>query len=224
MKNENEIKIGIFAMSALFLLIIGWAFLRELALHKQTTFYVSFKDTVGLSKGSFIKINGVRVGRVDSLTLDLKTNKVLVKTRIQLPDIRIPDDSKFIIRTSGYVGDKFLDIALGMASSFIKDDQEIAGEPAVDAFASLEKISKVLDHIDPELLAMDIQNTASSAATLTKNADKAVLVASREFSSTNQEFSSALNQRFLLPKLLFGKVLPNSKIDKKKKNAKDDKN
>ncbi len=152
------------------------------------------------------------VGRVDSLTLDMKKNKVIASVRIQIPDIKIPNDSKFLIRTSGYVGDKFLDIALGMSDVYIMDGQEVVGAETVDPFKSLEKVSKVLDRINPELLAMDIQDTATNASSVTKNADKAVSAASKEF-------SLALNQRFLLPKLLFGKVLPDQKTEKKKKNT-----
>ncbi len=329
MKNSNEIKIGIFVISGFFLLVLGWAFLREFAIENQTQFNISFSDVAGLTKGSFTRINGLRVGRVDSLTLDIKKNKVIASVRIQIPDIKIPDDSKFLIRTSGYVGDKFLDIALGMSNVYIMDGQEVVGEETVDAFKSLEKVSKVLDQINPELLAMDIQDTVMNTASLTKKADSAVdglpdakqlsnlldnaqatvtklessidkvetlvnnpniqnnvsmvltqanqvskdlnqtlknandlannktafdnanalliraskvieqldgvrsdpLVqnelrntlnntnnAAKGVSVASEEFSSVLNQRFLLPKLLFGKVLPNNKIDKKKKN------
>lgn len=329
MKNASEIKIGIFVISGFFLLVLGWAFLREFAIEKQTQFNISFSDVAGLTKGSFTRINGLRVGRVDSLTLDIKKNKVIASVRIQIPDIKIPNDSKFLIRTSGYVGDKFLDIALGMSDVYIMDGQEVVGEETVDAFKSLEKVSKVLDQINPELLAMDIQDTATNTASLTKKADKAVdglpdakqlasLIDNARFTVTklessidkaealandsnaqnnismilsqanqvskdlnetiknanvlannkqayenvnalliraskvieqldevksdplvqnelrntlnntntaakgvsvaSEELSSVLNQRFLLPKLLFGKVLPNHKIDKKKKN------
>jgi len=205
MKNVNEIKIGIFAITGLALLIIGWAFLREFAIEKQTNFNISFSDVAGLTKGSFIRINGLRVGRVDTLTLDTKKNKVIVSARIQIPDIKIPKDSMFLIRTSGYVGDKFLDISLGMSNTYLVEGQTVLGDDTVDPFKSLEKVSKVLDQIDADRFARNIQDTASNSASLTKNADKAVSLASREF-------SSVLNQRFLLPKLLFGKVVPKNKV------------
>src|SRR3989338_3317134 len=98
MKHVNEIKIGVFVISGLILLLFGWAYLREFALHKQQNFTVAYDDVVGLTKGSFVRINGLRVGRVDKLTLDTKANKVLVDARIQIPKVAIPRDSKVYIR------------------------------------------------------------------------------------------------------------------------------
>ena len=98
MKNVNEIKIGIFVISGLVLLLFGWAYLREFALHKQQNFTVAYDDVVGLTKGSFVRINGLRVGRVDKLTLDTKANKVLVDARIQIPKVAIPNPGFLKIR------------------------------------------------------------------------------------------------------------------------------
>jgi len=127
-------KIGAFAISGLLLLVFGWAYLREFAVHKQVAFTVQFDDVVGLTKGSFVRINGLRVGRVDGLILDTEKNKVLVEARIQIPKVTIPVDSMIYIRTSGYVGDKYLDIALGTSNEFIMDGDVVIGERAFHAF------------------------------------------------------------------------------------------
>ena len=174
MKHLNEIKIGVFAISGLILLIFGWAFLREFSVQQQNTFSIVFNDVVGLTKGSFVRINGLRVGRVDSLTLDTKENKVLVQARIQLQKVNIPVDSKFIIRTSGYVGDKFLDITLGMSSAHIKSGDTVIGEETIDAFQSLEKVSKILDELDPQIIGMNIQDVTSGAAKLVESTNQVV--------------------------------------------------
>ena len=174
MKHTGEIKIGVFAITGLILLLFGWAYLREFAIHKQVSFLVKFDDVVGLTKGSFVRINGLRVGRVDSLTLDTKENKVIVDARIQLPKVIIPKDSKIFIRTSGYVGDKYLDIALGMDSEYIMDGDVVIGEPAFDAFQSLEKVSQVLDELDPKLLGHSIQDATTNVASVAKSLKDAV--------------------------------------------------
>ena len=174
MKHTNEIKIGVFAISGLVLLLFGWAYLREFAIHKQVGFFVKFDDVVGLTKGSFVRINGLRVGRVDSLTLDTNENKVLVNARIQLPKVVISHDSMFFIRTSGYVGDKYLDIALGMSNKHIMDGDILIGEPSFDAFQSLEKVSQVLNEIDPKILGQGIQDATLNIASLTKKLESAV--------------------------------------------------
>ncbi len=174
MKNINEVKIGIFVITGLVLLVVGWAFLREFTIQQQGYFTVVYDDVGGLTKGSFVRINGLRVGRVDSLTLDTKENKVLVQTRIQLPKVTIPVDSKFFIRTSGYVGDKYLDIILGMSKVILKDGETIAGEPTIDAFQSLEKISQILNQLDPKIVGMSIQDVTSGAVNLVENTNNVI--------------------------------------------------
>lgn len=171
MKHINEMKIGVFVIAALILLLIGWAFLREFSIYKQLTFLVEFDDVAGLTKGSFVRINGLRVGRVDNLTLDTKKNKVLVKARIQLPNVQIPKDSVFYIRTSGYVGDKYLDVALGMSNSYINEGEVVLGDATFDSFKSLEKVSEVINQIDPKLLGQNIQEFTSGAVGFLKKAD-----------------------------------------------------
>lgn len=174
MKHKSELKIGIFVIFGLILLLFGWAYLREFSVKVQHDFTVVFNDVIGLTKGSFVRINGLRVGRVDKLTLDTKENKVLVEARIQIPEIKIPNDSMFFIRTSGYVGDKYLDVYLGMSGEFIMDGDVIAGEPAFDAFQSLEKISQVINQIDPKILGQSIQDSATNFASLAKKVERSV--------------------------------------------------
>jgi len=174
MKHFNEIKIGIFAITGLMLLVVGWAFLREFSVQQQGYFTVVFDDVGGLTKGSFVRINGLRVGRVDSLTLDTKENKVLVQARIQLPKVTVPVDSRIFIRTSGYVGDKYLDIILGMSNIVLKDGQVVVGEPTIDAFQSLEKISQILNQLDPKIVGMSIQDVTSGAANLVENTNNVI--------------------------------------------------
>lgn len=171
MKNTNETKIAIFVISGLLLLIIGWAYLREVTIHKQTNFHVVYKDVAGLTKGSFIHVNGLRVGRVDRLTLDIKSKQVIVDARIQVKDVQIPKDSKIIIRTSGYVGDKYLDIILGMSDEIIKDGDTVVGEAVFDSFKSLDRLSIIVNEIDPVVLGKNIQEFASGALGLVKKAD-----------------------------------------------------
>lgn len=171
MKYLNEIKIGIFVIASLVLLLVGWAFLREFAIHKQNKVTVVFDDVAGLIKGSFVRINGLRVGRVDGLTLDIKQNKVLVEARIQLPAIVLPKDSKFYIRTSGYVGDKYLDIALGTSHEYLRNGDVILGEATFDSFKSLERATEIINEVDPKLLGLTIQEFATGASSFLKKAD-----------------------------------------------------
>ncbi|MBI2996579.1 MAG: MCE family protein [Candidatus Melainabacteria bacterium] len=195
MRHISEIKIGVFAITGLILLVFGWAFLREFSVQVQQKFTVVYDDVVGLTKGSFVRINGLRVGRVDKLTLDTENNKVLIDARIQIPKVNIPKDSKVYIRTSGYVGDKYLDIVLGMSKVYIMDGEVVLGEPAFDAFQSLEKVGQILNQIDSKTVGQNIQD-------VTKNANIAV----KKVATASDEVSMALNQKFLLPKLLFGKL------------------
>ena len=189
MKHMNEIKIGIFVITGVILLLFGWAYLREFAIQKQQFFTVVFDDVAGLTKGSFVRINGLRVGRVDKLTLDTKENKVLVLARIQIPDIVISKDSMFYIRTSGYVGDKYLDVTLGMANEFVMDGDILAGEPAFDAFQSLERVSQILNKLNPDLVGQSIQDVTTGAARVVMS-----FPVGREFSNLVEKAHDTVSQ------------------------------
>ena len=90
-----------------------------------------FENSSGLKKGAFVEIAGVRVGRVDSVSLDPKTQESAVWLEID-HGVEVQEDSSASIRTAGIIGDKFVKISTGASYDLLVDgDEIIETEPAI---------------------------------------------------------------------------------------------
>ena len=72
----------------------------------------AFLKVGGLTDGSDVRLNGVKIGPVSDLTLDYETYDAVVKMSIR-SDIKLPVDSVASIGSSGIIGGKFVAIRPG---------------------------------------------------------------------------------------------------------------
>ncbi|MDY0276037.1 MAG: outer membrane lipid asymmetry maintenance protein MlaD [Desulfomicrobium sp.] len=115
----------------------------------NTTFFSSayymvqakFTAANGLNTGSNVEISGVYVGKVTDITLDHTLYQAVVTMQIQ-KNISIPEDSTAAIKTSGLIGDKYINIIPGGDDEYLKH-----GDVIMDTQAAIdieEMISKYL--------------------------------------------------------------------------------
>jgi phospholipid/cholesterol/gamma-HCH transport system substrate-binding protein len=82
-----------------------------------------FDDASGLSSGSDVKLNGIKIGIIKSLKLDENYQAV---TEILIKDgIKIPSDSSALIATDGIMGNKYVAIDAGHESEMLSAGDEI---------------------------------------------------------------------------------------------------
>jgi len=82
-----------------------------------------FDDVSGLSSGSDVKLNGIKVGIIKNLSLD---KNYQAKVELLLKDnIEIPSDSSVSVTTDGLMGNKFISISAGFAKEKLKPGDEI---------------------------------------------------------------------------------------------------
>ncbi|MBQ2175789.1 MAG: outer membrane lipid asymmetry maintenance protein MlaD [Alphaproteobacteria bacterium] len=82
-----------------------------------------FDDVSGLTNGSDVKLNGIKVGIVRSLKLD---DNYQAKVELLLRDeIKIPSDSSVSVTTDGLMGNKFVAISTGFSDKKLKPNEEI---------------------------------------------------------------------------------------------------
>lgn len=79
----------------------------------------AFSNISGIAAGSDVRIGGIKVGVVESLTLDPKTYQAVAKLRVG-NDVKLPVDSSAAVQSAGLLGEKFLAIEPG------GDEQELA--------------------------------------------------------------------------------------------------
>ena len=72
----------------------------------------NFEHIDGIRDGSDVRVSGIKVGSVVSLTLDPKSFLATVKMSVQ-PDVKLPDDSVAEIVSSSLLGDKYMSLVPG---------------------------------------------------------------------------------------------------------------
>ncbi|HVZ58116.1 MAG TPA: MlaD family protein [Chitinophagaceae bacterium] len=120
MKLSNELKVGLLAVVALALLIIGFNFLKGKDLFKRGThIYAVFKDLGTLEKSNQVKISGLPVGTVYDLSPKDKDVSGIVVTINLTRDVNIPKNSVAFI-TAGLVGSSYIVIERGNSSEYLQ--------------------------------------------------------------------------------------------------------
>ena len=79
----------------------------------------------GLTTGSDVRINGIKVGTVTSARLDPETFDAVLEMSIK-PDIKLPTDTIAAIGSEGIVGGKYVRITPGSAKETISDNGSIS--------------------------------------------------------------------------------------------------
>ena len=98
----------------------------------------SFRSAEGIDTGTEVRMAGVKIGTVKSLSLNAETLQADVKLKIE-KSILIPNDSSAVISSEGLLGGSFLEIIPG--GSF---DNYAAGEIIEDTQSSISLINLLL--------------------------------------------------------------------------------
>lgn len=94
------------------------------------TLYAYFTTAGGLQKGAVIELAGVEIGRVEAVDLENYQAKVTLKIR---NDIALPADTRVAIKTTGLIGERYVEITPGTGNSRLQPGDLIRQtEPPVD--------------------------------------------------------------------------------------------
>ena len=143
MKNiATETKVGIFVILGIIILVfftfrVGRIAVREVGYRINT----HVESAAGLDKNSPVRIAGVEVGKVESIALDGSKARVT----LHLPmNVKIPVGSKVYVKSSGLLGEKYIDIVPGPGPELIKANGHVEeGGPSVDVDRVLTQLSSI---------------------------------------------------------------------------------
>ncbi|GAB2932615.1 outer membrane lipid asymmetry maintenance protein MlaD [Hafnia psychrotolerans] len=129
---KSEIWVGAFliiALCAVLFLCLKVADIRSIGSEPTYRISATFDNIGGLKAGSPVKVGGVVVGRVSSITLD-KNYSPKVEMDIEKKYNQIPSTSTLAVRTSGLLGEQFLALNIGfedpdMGTTILKDGGSI---------------------------------------------------------------------------------------------------
>ncbi len=119
----------------------GFSLFREDGYHLSAVF-----DSVsGLDERSQIRIAGVEVGQVESVSLD--GDAARVSMRIQ-PSVRIKKGGYAVIRSSGLLGDRYVEIVPGADAAFLGDGDILPSHrEAPDMENIMDRFSGIADDV-----------------------------------------------------------------------------
>ena len=120
-KFSIETVVGIFVVIGLICVAYMTVKLGKVSLFGDNYYslYARFGSVSGLREGSPIEIDGIEVGRVARLTLDQEKQSALITLKIR-KGVKVYDDASAEIKTSGLIGDKFVNIDPGGGGALLK--------------------------------------------------------------------------------------------------------
>lgn len=139
-KYNKEVAVGIFVFIGILCITYMSVKLGNVKLFSDDyyTLTAPFTKITGLKINAPVNMYGVEVGYVSSISLDLKgENTRSIPVAIVEMQIRkqyeLDDEATASIKTSGLIGDKFVDISLGMGAGVLANGDVIFDtNPAID--------------------------------------------------------------------------------------------
>lgn len=143
---SQAVRVGIFAILAL--LLLGYFVLRieDLTLFQPEGRRVDalFDSVAGLDDRSAVRVAGVRVGRVDGISLD--GSKARVHLLLDQP-VGLTADALARVANLGLLGDKYVELVPGDAAEPLADGVTIPGETPPGFDDAMARLNEVADSI-----------------------------------------------------------------------------
>ena len=182
MKISREIKTAILVISAILLFIWGYSFLKGRDLFTDyKTFYVEYDNVEGLTPSAPITLNGLTIGKVNSIKINNKTGKLLVEMQLK-SDFPISKSSAAELYAPSLVGGKQIaiipntaDTSIAETGDYFKasnkmgltDSLAMKMEPLTDKIDKLlENANIMITNVNQVLDAKTKENLRSSLANL----------------------------------------------------------
>jgi phospholipid/cholesterol/gamma-HCH transport system substrate-binding protein len=129
-----ETGVGIFVLIGI--ICVGYLTIKlgKMELFGSDHYSVSaqFQSISGLSNGAAVEVAGVQIGKVASISLDKEEMVAVVNMKIQ-KGVVLTDDVIASIKTSGLIGDKYINLTPGGSDEILNSgDTIIETESAVD--------------------------------------------------------------------------------------------
>jgi phospholipid/cholesterol/gamma-HCH transport system substrate-binding protein len=155
MKINNETKIGVLAVVGIALLVIGFNFLKGKNLFKKDNhIYAVYQDVQGLTKSNPVVINGLQIGRIESLDGGKDMKRILVTVNL-FKDVNIPANSLAVINPN-LLGSPTLEIQLGNATKYLQNGDTLLTTLSGGAFdEALKIINPVLYEVRNAVKSLD---------------------------------------------------------------------
>ena len=118
--------VGLVVVVAMLILVFGIFFLNDKDPRETfVTYYLRFNQVSTLAQDDPVKVNGVKLGKVEAIALH--GTRVLVRISLR-NDVKIPKDSDIRVQNIGLLGERQIGMLLGDSSSFWSEKDTIQGQ------------------------------------------------------------------------------------------------
>lgn len=125
-KRKIEFYVGLFVIIGLLCTGYLFAVLGEVSFiqDKRYPIHAFFSSVSGLKTGARIEMTGVEIGTVATISIDME--RLLAKVEFSIDEhIKLSDDIIASVKTSGIIGQKFIDISPGGSDTMLEPGDEI---------------------------------------------------------------------------------------------------
>lgn len=139
MKITNEVKVGLLAIAAIIVLVLGFNFLKGATVFsKPFTVYARFPELGTLEKSNQVKINGLSIGTVYNYRpADAEVNSIIVELHLD-KEIAIPKNSVAFIDGS-ILGSAYINIEKGAQKDYLVTGDTINTRLDTSLLSGLQK-------------------------------------------------------------------------------------
>ncbi len=206
---SNELKIGLTVIGAILLAFIGFRYMQDIPLFRQgNRIHATFHRVDGLNPGSYVYVNGVKVGSVKEVYLT-EDDSVRIGMNINQRK-NVPKGSVAILKPTDLLGSKAVVIQKGDSREYVESGGEIEGKYVEGMMSTFKEkgeklggdISNSFDHFNRLLerlnKVVDDTNRSELQATL-KNLRTSTKRIARIFENKEQEIAGSIDhaQNFL---------------------------
>ena len=146
MKIKNETKVGVLAVVAIAILILGYSFLKgNDVFTSENTFYASYERVDGLTVSKPVMVNGFQIGRVSALTL-ARDGSILTEFKIDKKYV-VPKNTLARIASTDLLGGKAIVFELGDSQSYAQTGDTLDAGIQKNIMEQVEPIQKKAEAI-----------------------------------------------------------------------------
>lgn len=157
MKLSNETKVGILAIAAIVVLVLGFNFLKgQNVFSRPPVLYATFSNIGSLEKSNQVKINGLPVGTVYEIKqADKEVNNIVIAIHLTR-DIDIPKNSIAFI-DQGLLNSSFITIEKGDQHVYLQTGDTISTRLDKGLFGSIQsQVAPTLTRVNETLDSLKI--------------------------------------------------------------------
>jgi phospholipid/cholesterol/gamma-HCH transport system substrate-binding protein len=149
-----DLKVGLFVVFCLALLVASLLVLggEQNLFERNYALQAEFHDIAGLRTGASVRLAGLDVGLVTSITFptDLEDRQVYVRLKVaERFQQRIREDSVATIEGQGLLGDKFVSLSLGSPSvTVLQDGDRVKSVDPVELTSYLDDVPGIMANVN----------------------------------------------------------------------------